>query len=127
MPAFNQAAVVGGDGARRIWLARWRLTGKRGGLTRAAGSYSAGGFSPASARAYAYDEAARDEELAPERVHEIVREALARRIVEDETDLQFATLTQATQIASAAVANGDPQSARSARPLPVGRQGQSGL
>jgi hypothetical protein len=40
------------------------------------GSCAAGAFSPASARAYAY-EVARKAELAPERVFEIMREALA--------------------------------------------------
>ena len=59
---------------------------------------------------YAYDEIAREEQLTPERVRQIVREALARRIVEDETDhakLQLARLAQAMQIASMAVADGD--------------------
>jgi hypothetical protein len=41
------------------------------------GSCGAGAYSPASARAYAYDEVAREEELTPERVLEIVRKALA--------------------------------------------------
>ena len=59
---------------------------------------------------YAYDEIAREEQLTPERVRQIVREALARRIVDDETDhakLQLARLAQAMQIASVAVADGD--------------------
>jgi hypothetical protein len=59
---------------------------------------------------YAYDEIAREEHITPERVRQIVREALARRIVEDETDhakLQLARLMQAMQIASMAVADGD--------------------
>jgi hypothetical protein len=37
-------------------------------------------------RGTAYDEVAREEELTPERVRQIVREALERRIVDDETD-----------------------------------------
>ena len=59
---------------------------------------------------YAYDEIAREEQLTPERVRQIVREALARRLVEDKTDhakLQLARLAQAMQIASVAVADGD--------------------
>ena len=59
---------------------------------------------------YAYDEIAREEQLTPERIRQIVREALARRIVDDETDhakLQLARLAQAMQIASMAVADGD--------------------
>jgi hypothetical protein len=95
-------------------------------------SCAEGAFSPARARAYAYDEVVREEELTPERVHEIVREALAQRIVDDETDhakLQLARLAPAMQIAGMAVADGegDPgvfQSARSARPHPAGRRGQ---
>jgi len=58
---------------------------------------------------YAYDEIAREEQVTPERVRQIVREALARRFV-DETDhakLQLARLAQAMQIASMAVADGD--------------------
>ena len=59
---------------------------------------------------YAYDEIAREEQITPERVRQIVREALARRVVEDETDhakLQLARLTQAMQIASVAAADGN--------------------
>ena len=59
---------------------------------------------------WAYDEVAREEQLTPERVRQIVREALAQRIVDDETDhakLQLARLAQAMQIASVAVADGD--------------------
>jgi hypothetical protein len=54
---------------------------------------------------YAYDEIAREEQVTPERVRQIVREALAGRIVEDETDhakRQLMRLAQATQIASGA-------------------------
>ena len=79
-------------------------------MTRAAGSCGAGASSPACARAYAYDEIAREEQLTPERVRQIVREALARRIVDDETDhakLQWLRLAQAMQIGSMAVADGD--------------------
>ena len=55
-------------------------------MTRRAGSCGAGAFSPACARAYAYDDVAREEELTTERVRQIVREALAERIVDNETD-----------------------------------------
>jgi hypothetical protein len=58
---------------------------------------------------WAYDEVAREEELTPERVRQIVREALERRIVDDETDhakLQLARLAPAMQIAGQAVADG---------------------
>jgi hypothetical protein len=126
---------MGGDCARRTWAARRRSTERRSGLTRVGGSCAAGAFSPACARAYAYDEVAREEELTPERVHKIVREALERRLVADETDhakLQLARLQPAMQIAGTAVADGErdpgvPQNARPARSLPAGRQGQSGL
>jgi hypothetical protein len=80
---------------------------KRSGLTRMGGSCAARAFSPACARAYAYDEVARE---APERVRQIVRETLERRIVDDETDhakLQLARLAPAMQIAAMAVADGD--------------------
>jgi hypothetical protein len=59
---------------------------------------------------WAYDEVAREEELTPERVREVVREALERRLVDDETDhakLQLARLAPAMQIAGMAVADGD--------------------
>ena len=59
---------------------------------------------------YAYDEIARKEQLTPERAPPDRAEALARRVVEDETDhakLQLARLAQAMQIASIAVADGD--------------------
>jgi DNA-directed RNA polymerase sigma subunit (sigma70/sigma32) len=49
---------------------------------------------------FAYDEVAREEELTPERVRQIMREALERRIVDDETDyakLQLARLAPAMQ------------------------------
>jgi hypothetical protein len=76
-------------------------------LTRKGGSCAERAFSSACARAYAYDEVAGEEELTPERVHEIVREALGRRIVDDETDhakLQLARLAPAMQIVGQAVA-----------------------
>ena len=86
---------------------------------------------------HAYDEIAREEQVTPERVRQIVREALARRIVDDETDhakLQLARLAQAMQIASVAVADGDVKAIPAllkvidrVRPLPAGRQGQRGL
>jgi hypothetical protein len=72
---------------------------------------------------YPYDEIAREEQLTPDRVHEIVREALAGQFVEDETDhakLQLARLSQATR-------DGD----RGAGPEPgfgaSGRAGENGL
>jgi hypothetical protein len=86
---------------------------------------------------WAYDEIAREEGLTPERIRQIVREALERRIVDDETDhakLQLARLQPAMRIAGEAVADGDVRAiapllkgARPARPLSAGRQGQSGL
>jgi hypothetical protein len=59
---------------------------------------------------FAYDEVAREEDLLPERVRQIVRETLERRIVDDKTDhakLQLARLAPAMQIAGTAVAAGD--------------------
>ncbi len=59
---------------------------------------------------WAYDDVAREEELTTERVRQIVREALAERIVGDETDhakLQWRRLASAMQIAGMAVADGD--------------------
>ncbi len=59
---------------------------------------------------WAYDDIAREEELTAERVRQIVREALAERIVDDETDhakLQLHRLATAMQIAGMAVADGD--------------------
>jgi hypothetical protein len=59
---------------------------------------------------WAYDEIAREEGLTPERIRQIVREALERRIVDDETDhakLQLARLAPSMRIASEAVADGD--------------------
>ena len=50
---------------------------KKGGLTRMGGSCGAGAFWRACERAYAYDDVAREEQLARERVLVIVREALA--------------------------------------------------
>jgi hypothetical protein len=79
-------------------------------LTRTAGFSAEAVSSPASCEGYAYDEISREEQITPERVHEIVREALGRRMVEDGTDhakLQLARLAQAMQIAGAAVVNGE--------------------
>jgi hypothetical protein len=59
---------------------------------------------------WAYDDVARAEELTTERVRQIVQEALAERIVDDETDhakLQLHRLASAMQIAGMAVADGD--------------------
>jgi hypothetical protein len=59
---------------------------------------------------WAYDQVAREEELTTERVRQIVREALAQHIVDDETDhakLQLHRLASAMQIAGMAVADGD--------------------
>ena len=67
---------------------------------------------------WAYDEVAREEELTPERVRQIVREALAQRIVDDETDhakLQWHRLAPAMQIAGMAVADGERRSRRSSK------------
>jgi hypothetical protein len=99
-----------------------KAVSKRSGLTRMGGSSAERAFSPACARAFAYDEVAREEELTPERLRQIVREALERRIVDDEADrakLQLARLAPAMQIAGMAVADGErdpgvPQNARSA-------------
>ena len=72
MPAFDEEAV-----------SLWRRCEADVGdsrflkcLTRMGGSCAARAFSPACARAYAYDDIAREEDLTLERVHEIVREAL---------------------------------------------------
>ena len=78
-------------------------------MTGAAGSSAEAAYSRLR-EGYAYDEIAREEQITPERVRQIVQEALARRFVEDETDhakLQLARLAQAMQIASVAVADGD--------------------
>jgi hypothetical protein len=64
-----------------------------------------------------------------------VREALERRIVDDETDhakLQLARLAPAMQMAGMAVADGDAKASPAFlkaldRPHPARRQGQSGL
>jgi CRISPR/Cas system CSM-associated protein Csm2 small subunit len=58
----------------------------------------------------AYDEIAREERLTPERVRQIVRQALARRLPDEDTDhakLQLARLQPAMRIATAAVEGGD--------------------
>jgi hypothetical protein len=59
---------------------------------------------------FAYDEIARDEGLTPERVRQIVREALERRLTDEEADhakLQLSRLQPAMRVASAAVGEGD--------------------
>jgi len=86
MPAFENGLPCGGSYARRTWATKRQfLLGKRGGLTRAAG-LRRGRIFARLREGYAYDEIAREEQLTPERVRQIVREALARRIVDDETD-----------------------------------------
>ena len=59
---------------------------------------------------WAYDEIARDERLTAERVRQIVREALERRLPDEDTDhakLQLARLQPAMRVATAAVEEGD--------------------
>jgi hypothetical protein len=59
---------------------------------------------------FSYDEIARDERLTPERVRQIVREALARRLTDEDADhakLQLSRLQPAMRVASAAVEQGD--------------------
>ncbi len=59
---------------------------------------------------WAYDDIAREEKLTAERVRQIVREALDRRPLDEETDhakLQLARLQAAMRIASEAVSGGD--------------------
>ncbi len=58
----------------------------------------------------AYDEIAEEERLTAERVRQIVREALARRLPEEDTDhakLQLDRLRSAMRIATAAIEGGD--------------------
>jgi predicted transcriptional regulator len=58
----------------------------------------------------AYDEIAREEGRTPERIRQIVRAALGRRLPDDDTDhakLQLARLQPAMRIATAAVEEGD--------------------
>ena len=58
---------------------------------------------------WAYDEIAEDEGVTAERIRQIVREALATRLLDEETDhakLQLARLQPAMRIASEAVADG---------------------
>jgi predicted transcriptional regulator len=58
---------------------------------------------------WAYDEIAEDEGVTAERIRQIVREALAKRLLDEETDhakLQLARLQPAMRIASEAVADG---------------------
>jgi predicted transcriptional regulator len=59
---------------------------------------------------WAYDEIARDEGVTAERIRQIVREALEKRLLDEETDhakLQIARLQPAIRIAAEAVADGD--------------------
>jgi hypothetical protein len=59
---------------------------------------------------WAYDEIAEAEQLTPERIRQIVREALERRLIDEDTDhakLQLSRLQPALRIASEAVADGD--------------------
>jgi hypothetical protein len=59
---------------------------------------------------WAYDEIAREERLTAERVRQIVREALERRLVDEDADhakLQLARLQAAMRITSRAVEDGD--------------------
>ena len=59
---------------------------------------------------WAYDEIARDERLTAERVRQIVREALERRLPDEDTDhakLQLDRLRPAMRVATAAVEEGD--------------------
>ncbi len=58
----------------------------------------------------AYDEIAQEERLTAERVRQIVREALARRLTDEDTDhakLQLDRLRSAMRVATAAVEGGD--------------------
>src|SRR5580658_7525136 len=58
---------------------------------------------------WAYDEIARDERVTAERIRQIVREALGKRLLDEETDhakLQLARLRPAMRIAAEAVADG---------------------
>jgi len=59
---------------------------------------------------WAYDEIAHEERLTAERVRQIVREALERRLVDEDADhakLQLARLQSAMRITSRAVEDGD--------------------
>ncbi len=58
---------------------------------------------------WAYDEIARDERVTAERIRQIVRETLAKRLLDEETDhakLQLARLQPAVRLAGEAVADG---------------------
>jgi hypothetical protein len=58
---------------------------------------------------WAYDEIAEDERVTAERIRQIVREALGKRLLDEETDhakLQLARLRPAMRIAAEAVADG---------------------
>ena len=59
---------------------------------------------------WAYDEIASEERLTPERVRQIVREALERRLPDEDTDhakLQLSRLQPAMRVAAQAVEEGD--------------------
>src|SRR5580658_6224557 len=59
---------------------------------------------------WAYDEIAEAEGVTAERIRQIVREALGKRLLDEETDhakLQLARLQPAMRIAAEAVADGD--------------------
>ena len=59
---------------------------------------------------WAYDEIAEAEEVTPERIRQIVRETLGRRLIDEDTDhakLQLSRLQPAMRVASEAVADGD--------------------
>ena len=59
---------------------------------------------------FAYDEIARDERLTAERVRQIVREALERRLPDEDTGhakLQLARIQPAMRVAAAAIEEGD--------------------
>jgi hypothetical protein len=59
---------------------------------------------------WAYDEIGREENLTAERIRQIAREALERRLTDEDTDhakLQLSRLQPAMRIASRAVAEGD--------------------
>ncbi len=58
---------------------------------------------------WAYDEIARDERVTAERIRQIVRETLGKRLLDEETDhakLQLARLQPAVRLAGEAVADG---------------------
>ena len=84
-----------------------------------------------------YDEIAAQERLTAERVRQIVRQALEKRIIDESAEhakLQLARLQPAMRLAGEAIADGDVtaiaplmEGARPARPLSAGREGRPGL